>query len=279
MSAAAWTGRLAPSSAAEAALKAAAGLWLLVAVLGQWAFVYYLAAFYGPSIARGDFKAWNRNTFLIKGYVPGDTAGNLAFAAHALLAAVIAFGGAVQLIPQIRTRALFIHRWNGRLFLLTAFGASASGLYMEWARGARINLGGAVAVSLNAALIILFGGLAWRSALKREVSAHGRWALRTYLVANGVWFTRVGFMAWILVSRTLFGSGDRYDGGFFLLWSFGCYLLPLAVLELYSRARESAGPGGRFAVAGGLVVLTLLMGVGIFGVATHMWWPLLGAPK
>ena len=62
-------------------------------------------------------------------------------------------------------------------------------------------------------------------------------------------------------------------------WFFGCYLVPLVVLELYLRAKESAGPSGRFAMAGGLVVLTAPMGVGIFGVATLMWWPLLEAMK
>jgi len=62
-------------------------------------------------------------------------------------------------------------------------------------------------------------------------------------------------------------------------WVFGCYLLPPAVLELYLCAKESAGPSGRFAMAGGLVVLTALMGVGIFGVATFMWGPLLEAMK
>lgn len=53
----------------------------------------------------------------------------------------------------------------------------------------------------------------------------------------------------------------------------------LAVLELYLRAKESAGPSGRFAMAGGLVALTVLMGVGIFGVARIGWWPLLEATK
>jgi hypothetical protein len=62
-------------------------------------------------------------------------------------------------------------------------------------------------------------------------------------------------------------------------WFFGCYLLPLAVLELYLRAKENAGPRGRFAMAGGLVVLTVLMGVGIFGVTTFMWRPLLEGMK
>jgi uncharacterized membrane protein len=271
MSSAVWTDRLEPKSVADSALKAAAGLWFLVAVIGQWTFLYYIVAFYGPSTFTGNFQAWNKNTFLRMAYVPGDTAGNLAFAAHALLAAFIAFGGAIQLIPQIRTRAIALHRWNGRLFLVIALGLSGSGLYMEWVRADRANMVDAIAISINAVLIILFCGLAWRSAVRREISTHRRWALRTYLVANAQWFTRVGFMAWILISRKVAGIGESFDGPFFLFWGFGCYLVPLAVLELYLRAKDGAGPRGRFAVAGGLFVLTGLMGVGIFGF-TMLWW-------
>lgn len=265
MSATALTQRLESSSVADSALKAAAGLWFLVAVIGQWAFLYYIVAFYGRTTLTGNFKAWTRNTYLRMSYVPGDTAGNLAFAAHALLASVIAFGGAIQLIPQIRTRAISIHRWFGRVFMVTALGLSVSGLYMEWVRGDRGGMIDALAISLNAVLIILFVTLAWRSAFRREISTHRRWALRTYLVANAQWFTRVGFMAWIIVSRKLLGISEGFDASFFLIWGFGCYLLPLAVLELYLRAKEYAGSLGQFAMAGGLVVLAVLMGIGMFG--------------
>lgn len=54
---------------ADTALKAAAGLWFLVAVVGQWAFLYYIVAFYGPSTLQGNFEAWSKNTFLLKRYV------------------------------------------------------------------------------------------------------------------------------------------------------------------------------------------------------------------
>ena len=118
------------TSTADTALRGAARLWFVTAVIGQWFFLYYLLVFYGPSTLTGDFQAWTRNRLLFKGYVAGDTAGNLAFAAHALLAAVIAFGGALQIVPQIRARALAFHRWNGRVFLVTAVGLSLSGLYM-----------------------------------------------------------------------------------------------------------------------------------------------------
>jgi len=253
------THRLAVSSAVgTAALKGAAQFWFAVTVIGQWAFLYYILAFYGNSSLQGNFQAWTRNPHLLKGYVPGDTAGNLAFAAHALLAAVIAFGGAIQLVPQIRARAISVHRWNGRLFLVTAFAVSVSGLYLVWVRGARGSVSGSVGISLDAVLILLFGALAWRAALARDVSGHRRWALRTYMVANGQWFLRVGMIAWMVLDQ-------GQDRGFYRFWNFGCYLVPLAVLELYNRARESGSSSARYATAGGLIVLTVFMSIGIFG--------------
>jgi predicted membrane protein DUF2306 len=264
---------------ADTALKAAAGSWFLVAVIGQWAFLYYIVAFYGPSTVTGHYQDWIKNTFLFKGYVAGDTAGNLAFAAHVLLAAIIAFGGAIQLIPQIRARAISVHRWNGRLFLLTALAVSIDGLYLVCVRGGLPSTVGALALSLDAVLILVFVALAWRSALRRAIYTHRRWALRTYLVANAQWFARVGIFAWIIVNRGPVGMTAKWDGPFNYFWFFGCYLLPLAVLELYLRAKESTGFGGRLAMAGGLFALTALMGVGIFGVATFMWRPLLEAMK
>ncbi len=278
MSTAVMTNRFELNSVADTVLKRAAGFWFVVAVIGQWAFLYYLVAFYGPSTLTGNLQAWTRNTFLRMSYVRGDTAGNLAFAAHALLASVIAFGGAIQLIPQIRARAISVHRWNGRVFFATALGLSVSGLNMEWVRGDRENTTSGLAISLNAVLIIAFIVLAWRSALAHEISAHRRWALRTYLVANAQWFTRVGFLSWMII-RGLLGGRDSLDGPFGSFLDFGCYLVPLAVLELYLRAKENAVPHGRFAMAGGLVVLTVLMGVGIFGISTFMWWPLLKGMK
>lgn len=263
--------------AANRALKAAAGFWLGVAMIGQWIFLAYIVAFYGPSTLTGNFKMWSKNTFLNKSYVPGDTAGNAAFAAHALLAAVIAFGGALQLIPQIRKRAIRVHRWIGRAFFVTALGLSATGLYMEWIRGDRFNMVGAVAITINAVLIILFCIFAWRLARAGNIPAHRRWALRAYLVANAQWFTRVGVFSWILINRGPVGIGDNFDGPFIFFWDFGCYLLPLAVLELYLRAKESPAPRQRIAMASGLMALTLAMAVGIFGITAVGWLPIVKA--
>jgi hypothetical protein len=263
VTAAALSNRRDPVSAGRT-LGAAASLWLFTAVAGQWLFFIYIAGFYGPSTLRGDMAAWNRNTLLLKGYAPGDTVGNIAFGAHALLAGIIAFGGALQLIPPLRSRWPALHRWNGRLFMITALGVSLTGFYMVWVRHTSTSLAGAIAISLNGALILGSAILAWRAARRRDLVAHRQWALRLYLVANAQWFTRVGFFAWLLIGRGLLHAPSALTGQVFDAWTFGCFIVPLGVLELYLRAQDSTGSAGRIAMAGGLVALTALMAVGIF---------------
>ncbi len=263
------------SRAANAILTGSAALWFLAAIAGQWAFLYYIAVLYGIPALSGNFQAWTRNHLLIRGYIAGDTAGNLAFAGHTLLAAYVTFGGAVQLIPQIRNHAPSFHRWNGRLFLLTALGVSITGFYLVWVRGANPTMVGSVGTSVNAALIILFAGLAWALALRRDFARHRRWALRTYVVANGQWFFRVGVFTWIIVNRGPLWIGKHFDGPFILFWDFGSYLAPLAVLELYLRIKDQATPRRRLAMAGALLVLGALMAAGTFGAAMFLWHSIL----
>lgn len=261
------------ASVADTALKAAARLWFVVAVIGQWIFVYYVASFYSGAVVQRDLAAWNK--VLPHGYVPGDTMGNSVLALHLFFAVIIIVGGPLQLVPQVRAYAPTLHRWNGRIYMLTAFTTSIAGLYLVWIRGgAAGDVVQHVAVSLNAVLIMLCAAMALRHALAREFGVHRRWALRLFLVVSGVWFFRVGLMLWLLVNRGPAGFDPKtFTGPFLNFLSFADYLLPLAVLELYLRTKERAGAPGRFAMAATLVVLTLAMGVGIFGATMGMWLP------
>lgn len=272
MSTAALTPAASTMSAATA-LRAAAGFWFAVAVTGQALFLFYILAFYVPSTLSGNFAAWAKNTMLIKGYVPGDTAGNLAFGAHVLMAAVVTFGGTLQLVPQIRARAPAVHRWVGRAFMATAIAAAVLGLWMTWVRGTGEGAA-ALGITLDAALILAFAGLAWRAAAQRGFAAHRRWAMRTFIVANGVWFLRLGFVVYGL-ARSVAGDLLPSMGAFFDVWNFGAYLLPLAIMELYLLAQASGRPAARLAMAGGLACSTLLMGVGIAGSWFGLFAPVL----
>lgn len=255
------------------ALPAAGRLWFWVMLGGQGLFLAYILAFYFPSTLSGHYQAWNRNRMLLRGYTPGDTAGNLAFAAHVLLASVVTFAGLLQLVPQIRAKAPSAHRWLGRVFLTAAGLGAITGLYMNWVRGVTTNGFGTAGITLNAVLILGFGALAWRAALRRDFAVHRKWAMRTFMAANGVFFIRAGFIAYAIVAGALTG-GKPAMGPFFDVWSFGSYLVPLAGLELWFWGRERAGAAGQRLAAAAIFLLTLLLGLGGVGAWFLIWAPL-----
>lgn len=257
---------------AEPALRAAAASWYGAMVLGQLLFVAYVVAFYGGAAARGQPEAWNQ--VLQPGYVPGDTVGNLVLASHLLFAVAVTVGGLVQLLPQVRRTWPACHRWNGRVFLLSAIVASGGGLVMIWARDTAGDLSQHVAISLNALLILAFAGLAWRHAAARRFDVHRHWALRLFLCVSGGWFFRVGLMLWIVANQGPVGFDPKtFTGPFLTFLSFAQYLLPLGVLQLYFRAQQLRDPRGQLAMAGGLGLLTLAMGAGIAAAAAILWLP------
>ncbi|OYW28460.1 MAG: hypothetical protein B7Z44_08345 [Caulobacter sp. 12-67-6] len=245
------------------ALGVSARLWIFTALAGQLAFALYVASFYGGAAVQGRFEAWN--DVLVGGYVRGAMIGNIVLAAHLLLAVVITLGGPFQLWPWIRRRAPWLHRWNGRFYMLTAVVITLSGLYAVWTRGTAGGTMMRVGISLNGVLILVTVG--------RRFAVHRRWALRLFLLVSGVWFFRIGLMLWILVHKAPVGIGDDFDGPFVRFLAFGCYLVPLAVLELYFRAEAHRGSVGKSLMATLLTVLALCTAVGIFGAFMGMWLP------
>ncbi len=258
---------------ADRALPLAVRFWMLVTAVGQAVFLFYIIGFYAPPVARGTLADWSRHRQVIDGYVAGDTAGNMMFGAHVAMAAVLTLGGVLQLSPALRRTVPALHRWNGRLFVATALFAALGGLWLVWVRGSRLGLLNAGATSLNAVLILVFVLLAWRAARARNFTAHADWAMRAFLVVSGVWFLRIGLMAFALVAGGVFGAPRAAVESFFTVWGFGSVLVPLAVHEIYRRARASDSAAVRTAMAAALGALTLLTVVGIAGATMMMWLP------
>jgi uncharacterized membrane protein len=270
MSTAVMTNRLELDSVADTALKAAARFWFVVTVVGQLVFAFTVASFYALTALRGDYHKWN----FTNGYVPGFSMGNTAVVMHVASAVIIMLAGAVQLVPQVRNRFPVFHRWNGRIYMLTAVTLSVAGLYMTWFRGSVGDLSVHLGSSLNAVLIWLCGAMALRYALARDFKTHRRWALRFFLVVSASWFFRIGFFLSFLVFKGPFGFDPvTFRGPFLTFMTFAQYLIPLAVLEIYLRAQDRPGALRRMATAGMLFVMTLVMVAGLFAVAMAQWVP------
>jgi hypothetical protein len=255
----------------EAALNAAAMLWFIVLFIGQGLFLYFILAFYAPGMMSGDLEGWNRHPMISDPYVRGDGLGNAAFASHIVLAVVITLGGTIQLIPWVRARAIGFHRWNGRAFMMAAIGASLSGFYAVWFRDAASDdIVSDISISLNGTLILVFAGMAWRMAAMRNIDAHRRWALRAFMVTNGVFFLRFGFGGWLVMTQTPPSSET------FHIFAFLSYLLPLAITELYLRAKEGSLLSKRL-MAGVIIVAAAYLATGFFGFYFVFMKTILGA--
>ena len=270
MSTALLTPRLGLNSVADKALKTSARFWFVVVVIGQSLLAFTVASFYGLTAVRGDWQAWNK--FMLHGYIAGRSLGNFAVALHVLSAAIVLLAGVIQLIPQVRNRFPAFHRWNGRIYMLTAFTLSLAGLYLHWFGESVGDLSVHLAGSLNALLIMLYAVIALRYAVARDFRTHRRWALRLFLVVSASWFFRVAFFLTLAVFKGPIGFDPKtFSGPFLTFMSFAQYLVPLAILELYLRARDRPGAPRRIAMAAGLVVLTVVMGAGIVAVTMGVW--------
>jgi uncharacterized membrane protein len=264
------TNRLELGSVADTALKTAARFWFVTTIFGQLIFAFTVASFYALTALRGDYHKWN----FTNGYVPGVSLGNTAVAMHVASAVIVMLAGSVQLVPQIRNRFPAFHRWNGRIYMLTALTLSVAGLYMTWFRGSVGDLSIHLGSTVNALLIWLCGGMALRYALARDFKTHRRWALRFFLVVSASWFFRIGFFLSFLIFKGPFGFDPAtFRGPFLTFMSFAQFLIPLAVLEIYLWAQDRPGVLRRMATAGMLFVVTLAMGAGLFAVAMAVWVP------
>ena len=253
-------------------LNLAAATWLTVATVGQWLFGIYILLFYGKTTLTGEFARWNevlpqraleRNGVFIVG-------------THILLAAILAFGGPLQLIPWVRRRFPVFHRWLGRIFVVTAMVVSAAGLIMIWRKGDAGDPTQDISIGIQAIYIILFAVLTIRYARARQFARHRVWALRLFMVVNGVWFFRVGLMFWLVVNGGPVGfDPETFTGPFLTFLAICTYAIPLSliVLELYLLAQRKQNKVLSLFTSALILLCTIIMGIGIFGATLGLWLP------
>jgi len=208
-------------------------------LIGQIVFAIYIGLYLGVSAVNGDWSVWNAH--MANGILKGDIVGNIVLCFHVFLAFTITLGGPLQFVPILRSKYKHFHRWNGRIYILSVIITSILATYLIWNRP--LIIGGTVGLignTLNAILIIIFGTLTFVTAFKGNFKDHRLWAIRTFIVVSGVWFFRVGFGTWLLLTGFKApGISDDLTGWFASVLYFGSYLIPLAITEVYLKIKTS----------------------------------------
>jgi hypothetical protein len=271
--------KLTNKSLANKSLNYTTVFWFVTALFGQWFFFYYIMGFYGDSVINDNMEYLNVvfERFGVSPYRPGDFSGNLAFVAHAIGAGIVAFGGALQLIPKVRNTFPKFHKINGYVYLTTVFLLAVSGFYLVWIRDTDPIGVPEIGTTINGFLILAFAYLTVRLAIKKDIANHRKWALRLFFVSNAQWILRVGTFSY-LVTGNMLGMNPAFGDPFFYMWTFGCYVLPLLTLQMYFYAKETGSNRVKYATSGLLFVITLLMIMGMVGYIPFLLKVLSGGP-
>jgi len=259
----------------DRALSAAALRWsgrLLVAT--TWVsgaiFAVYILAFFGGSAIRGMAERWNES-------LPGlhDAAAPLATAAigaHFLAGGVLLLLGPIQLFGAVRRRVPVLHRWLGRVYVVSAGLAGVGGLAFIAGSG---TVGGTlmdVGFGLYGVLMILCAVLAYTNARSGRYDRHRAWAIRLFALTVGSWLYRMEYAAWSVTTGGI-GMGAGFSGWFDAVMMFFFYVPNLIVAEMFIRARRTetgavVGSGAAmvlFAASAFIILATFLFTRGAWG--------------
>ncbi|RYY28556.1 MAG: DUF2306 domain-containing protein [Sphingomonadales bacterium] len=231
---------------------------LLVAASWVSAFIFgaYILAFFGGTALSGTAQRWNESLPAL--HDPKTPLATIAIGSHFLTGGVLLLLGPIQLIGAIRRAAPAVHRWLGRLYVISAGLAGLGGLGFILSKG---TIGGPVmsmGFGLYGALMVLGAVLTYVHARAGRVEKHRAWAIRLFALTVGSWLYRMEYGFWFLVAGRL-GHASDFTGWFDAIMVFFFYLPNLAVAEMFIRARGTA-PGTLFNMA----AATLLFGASAF---------------
>ncbi len=183
---------------------------LLCAVLALTSYRYLLSLGPIPNVIAG-------NRFLFPWLVI-----HVAGAATALLV------GPLQFIKRLRVRALALHRWLGRVYVVSCLIGGLAGFVL--ALGASTGPVSAFGFGLLATGWLLSTWFAWRRAVQGDFVEHRRWMIRSFALT----FAAVMLRLYLPLAGILsLNPTNAYRAVSFL-----CWVPNLVVAELYLRKRN-----------------------------------------
>lgn len=255
----------------DAAMRWSARLLVAVTWVSGVIFAAYIVAFFGGVAVRGDSQRWNEALpGLYDVHSPLTTA---AIGAHFMTGGLLLLLGPIQLIGRLRLARPGLHRWLGRVYIMSAGAAGLGGLAFIIGQG---TIGGPlmdVGFGLYGALMILCATLAYVHARSGRYEWHRAWAIRLFALTIGSWLYRMEYGLWSLLFGNI-GRAAGFSGWFDAIMVFFFYAPNLIVAEVFIRT----GRKGQGAVANfGAVVLLLAASTFVIAVTwiftANIWGP------
>jgi hypothetical protein len=234
-------------------------------------FAAYIISFFGGVALGGAGERWNES--LPGLYDSRSLLTTIAIGAHFITGGVLLLLGPVQLIGAVRRSLPALHRWLGRVYVVSAGLAGMGGLSFIFGRG---TVGGPlmdVGFGIYGALMVLCAGMAYAHARGGRYGQHRAWAIRLFALTVGSWLYRMEYGLWFLLFGGL-GRGNGFSGWFDAVMMFFFYVPNLVVAEVFIRARRT-DQGGAIDVG----AAALLFAASAFVIAAtwmftaNMWGP------
>jgi hypothetical protein len=243
-----------------------ATVWISAGLFGL-----YILAFYATPLYAGNLEKWNK---ILPGlYEKGSVASTSGIGLHFATGGIILMLGSIQLISSIRIRYPVMHRWIGRVYVLSSLLAAIGGLIFIAVKG---TIGGTVmniGFTLYGILMFLAAIETYRHAVARRLDTHRAWALRLYALAVGSWLYRMDYGFWIMLTDGL-GHTKQFSGPFDQVMSFFFYIPNLLVAEVFIRHfKNRSYPMLKFLSTVVLLLMTGFLLVGTYYFTKFYWGP------
>ena len=249
-----------------------AGIGLVAAVwISATLFGLYILAFYAIALVNGNTDQWNE---VLPGLYDDQTrAATIGIGIHFAAGGIILILGCIQLMNSIRIKYPALHRWLGRLYVLSALGAGIGGLTFIFVKG---TIGGTImdiGFTGYGILTILAAVETIRHAYQKRFEKHRAWALRLFALAIGSWLYRMDYGFWFLFTDGLWHT-SHFTGGFDYFMDFFFYLPNLLVAEIFI-GRKSVLNTPFMKITGAILLFgaTAFLVLATYFFTIHFWGP------
>ncbi len=243
-----------------------ATVWVSAGLFGL-----YILAFYASALYAGNLERWNQ--LLPRLYESGTRAATSGIGLHFAAGGIILVLGSIQLIDAVRVRFPALHRWLGRLYVISCLLAAVGGLVFIAMKGTIGGLTMDIGFGLYGVLMFVSAIQTYRYAVIRQINKHRTWSLRLYALAIGSWLYRMDYGFWLLLTDGL-GHTRSFSGPFDSVMAFFFYIPNLLVVEAFVRASQyKASPILKLSASVVLLLATGFLGLGTYYFTLYYWGP------